>query len=218
MYFDEDGEQTAEPAVFLSCRNNGNLPDRTVAVMMMRPLIRSGLSSLALVAILFTPTSAFTIINLPTVPLRAASIGFYGGKHNINIGRQQHRCGEKSVSTTGTSTRMKLSLVTDDELETDHVPLKEDLDFKKAVEEVKGAALNVTESSVKLTSTIVTKGPGIIGRLFKSLISKEFRYVLMFIYIYCHKHATKILTISCRQKERYTETRKTLQIGLDGSV
>lgn len=175
MYFDEDGEQTAEPAAFLSCRNNENLPDRTVAVMMMRPLVRSRLSSLALVAILFTPASAYTIRILPTVSLRAASIGFYGGKHNINIGRQQHRCGEKSVSTTGTSTRMNLSLVTDDELEMDHVPLKEDLDFKKAVEKVKGAALNVTESSVKLTSTIVTKGPGIIGRLFKSLISKEFR-------------------------------------------
>lgn len=55
------------------------------------------------------------------------------------------------------------------------IPLKEDEEFIKAVEEVKGAALNVTESSVKLTSTIVTKGPGIIGRLLQALMAKEFR-------------------------------------------
>lgn len=75
---------------------------------------------------------------------------------------------------------MYLSAITDAEFdvgddEVQDIPLKEDLDFKKAVEEVKDAALNVTESSVKLTSTIVTKGPGIFMRLLKTVLSKEFR-------------------------------------------
>lgn len=75
------------------------------------------------------------------------------------------------------------SSVTDEHLpeesepKTELKPLKEDEDFIKAVEEVKDAALNVTESSVKLTSTIVTRGPGIIGRLLQALVAKEFRYV-----------------------------------------
>lgn len=63
----------------------------------------------------------------------------------------------------------------EEEEEIEHIPLKEDEDFKSAVTEVKEAALNVTESSVKLTSTIVTKGPGIIGRLLMTVLSKEFR-------------------------------------------
>ncbi len=77
---------------------------------------------------------------------------------------------------------MYLSAITDAEFdvgddEVQDIPLKEDLDFKKAVEEVKDAALNVTESSVKLTSTIVTKGPGIFMRLLKTVLSREFRCV-----------------------------------------
>ena len=75
---------------------------------------------------------------------------------------------------------MYLSAVTNADIGDDEVqdiPLKEDVDFQKAVEEVKDAALNVTESSVKLTSTIVTKGPGIFMRLLKTVLSKEFRCV-----------------------------------------
>jgi len=69
-----------------------------------------------------------------------------------------------------------LSAVTNDQLpEDDPVPLKDDEEFIKAVVEVKHAALNVTESSVKLTSAIVTKGPGIIGRLLSASVDKEFK-------------------------------------------
>jgi hypothetical protein len=79
-----------------------------------------------------------------------------------------------------------LSAVTNDQLpedsadadiEKDPVPLKEDEEFIKAVVEVKYAALNVTESSVKLTSAIVTKVPGILGRLLGASVDREFRYV-----------------------------------------
>lgn len=59
----------------------------------------------------------------------------------------------------------------------DPVPLKEDEEFIEAVKEVKDAAINVTESSVKLVTTAVTKGPGIIGRLVSAVASKELRYV-----------------------------------------
>ena len=55
------------------------------------------------------------------------------------------------------------------------VPLKEDEKFIAAVNEVKVAAQNVTESAGKLTTTIVSKGPGILGRLFMALVSKEMR-------------------------------------------
>jgi len=72
-----------------------------------------------------------------------------------------------------------LSAVTNDQLpEDDPVPLKDDEEFIKAVVEVKHAALNVTESSVKLTSAIVTKGPGIIGRLLSASVDKEFKRIL----------------------------------------
>ena len=184
MKFGEDGGPA--PAVFLSSGNQRNGNHRTMPLT----ITRYGLASLAMVATLVSPTSAFFHGNLPPLPSRASSIGFHGGKlrcppqlkcePNANllklIARQHNqKWREKSGSTT--STRMNMSLVTDDEFETDHVPLKEDENFKKAVEEVKDAALNVTESSVKLTSTIVTKGPGIIGRLLTALLSKEFRYV-----------------------------------------
>ncbi len=53
--------------------------------------------------------------------------------------------------------------------------LKEDEEFIAAVEEVKDAAKNVTASTVNLTSKIVTKGPGIIGRLLGCQITTGLR-------------------------------------------
>ena len=40
---------------------------------------------------------------------------------------------------------------------------------------VKEAAINVTKSSVQLTSAIVLKGPGIFWRVFTALVDEEMR-------------------------------------------
>lgn len=73
-----------------------------------------------------------------------------------------------SESTEGT---------TDEDNEFEAPSLKENEEFIAAVTEVKAAAKNVTESTVALTSTIVKKGPDIIGMLLSALLSKELRYV-----------------------------------------
>ena len=147
-------------------------------------------------AMFLLPTAAFTNEIISRVPARAVSIGIGSGSHmniqsSINSphrdagyrlakfrnARGRKNFGQRFQHTEATT--VHLSAVTNDEFvdeDVEHVPLKEDEDFKRAVEEVKGAALNVTESSVKLTSTIVTKGPGIIGRLFMTIFSKQFRY------------------------------------------
>jgi len=57
----------------------------------------------------------------------------------------------------------------------ERLPLMENEEFILAVKEVKSAAQNVTESAGKLTTTIISKGPGILGRLFMVLVSKEMR-------------------------------------------
>lgn len=53
--------------------------------------------------------------------------------------------------------------------------LREDEEFITAVQEVKGAAQNVTSSAGELTKTIVTNGPNIMLALFNAMVSKEMR-------------------------------------------
>ncbi len=64
---------------------------------------------------------------------------------------------------------------TEEDSEDEFKSLKEDEEFIAAVEEVRDAAKNVTASTVNLTSKIVTKGPGIIGRLLGCQITKGLR-------------------------------------------
>mmetsp|Transcript_6246 Transcript_6246/g.6992 ORF Transcript_6246/g.6992 Transcript_6246/m.6992 type:complete len:685 (+) Transcript_6246:312-2366(+) len=82
----------------------------------------------------------------------------------------------KSKEKKRTSPLMASLIDDSDETEIkDPIPLKDDKEFIAAVKEVKEAALNVTASSVQLTSAIVTKGPGILRRLFAMVVSKELR-------------------------------------------
>jgi hypothetical protein len=128
--------------------------------------------------------------NLPRLPSRAGSIGGHTNTQSFvnsaSVGYRQSQVqmnfrNGKRLRFGKDETLINLSSLADagyvEDEDVEDVPLKEDEAFQKAVEEVKDAALNVTESSVKLTSTIVTKGPGIIGRLLKAVLSKEFRYV-----------------------------------------
>jgi len=143
---------------------------------------RFGMLPLLMVT-LFTPTEAFLSgRHLPMIPSRLSSnsqtkispmnLATTTGLHSYRSPWNKFRKCQRMETVA------YLSAVTNDQLpEDDPVPLKDDEEFIKAVVEVKHAALNVTESSVKLTSAIVTKGPGIIGRLLSASVDKEFKYV-----------------------------------------
>mmetsp|Transcript_5087 Transcript_5087/g.7165 ORF Transcript_5087/g.7165 Transcript_5087/m.7165 type:complete len:668 (+) Transcript_5087:227-2230(+) len=87
---------------------------------------------------------------------------------------------DKWVNNPSKVTALLSTIAGENELEEEgsddtFIPLKEDEDFKAAVEEVKGAAKNVTLSTVNLTSTIVTNGPSILGRLIGCIATKGLR-------------------------------------------
>ena len=67
------------------------------------------------------------------------------------------------------------------------ISLREDKEFKAAVEEVKDAAKNVTSSAIGLTTTIATKGPGILGRLLAAIVSIELRLVHIIVYSFLYR-------------------------------
>jgi hypothetical protein len=75
--------------------------------------------------------------------------------------------------------RLSSSSMTNENHEPDTtvIPLKEDEEFISAVNDVKEAAKNVTTSSVQFTSAIVSKGPGIVWRLFSTVVRKPIRCV-----------------------------------------
>lgn len=146
--------------------------------------------SLSLVSLL-APTQAFQSgSHLPMIPSRLSSIsqtkmlprnlasttGFCSYKSSCNKSRICQRMETVAYLSAVTNDQLPEDSA-DADIEKEPVPLKEDEEFIKAVVEVKYAALNVTESSVKLTSAIVTKVPGILGRLLGASVDREFRYV-----------------------------------------
>jgi hypothetical protein len=66
------------------------------------------------------------------------------------------------------------------------ISLKEDEEFKAAVKDVKDAAKNVTSSAIGLTTTIASKGPGILVRLLFAIVSVELRLVHIVICAFLH--------------------------------
>jgi len=163
------------------------------------------IAALVMLCTLLTPAHALLHSNLPHVPTRAAAFTRIGGRSHATlpppmrltsattylpfnrIGKQENYYKEKgrpatiaylsAITADDDSETERVPLTEDEDEEFTRVPLMEDEEFKAALEEVKDAAKNVTESSVKFTSAIVTKGPGIIGRLLGTLVSKGFRYV-----------------------------------------
>ena len=80
--------------------------------------------------------------------------------------------------TTDTSSKQNETAIHDPE---EILILQDDLaareELEAAVKEVKEVFTEVTESTGKLTGTIIEKGPGIFTRFMRTLVSKEMRYV-----------------------------------------
>lgn len=111
-----------------------------------------------------------------SIPRAANNIDYMRCRENKCVQIQPNK---RSKATTALLSSSAVQQPEDSDIEKvdDPVSLKEDEEFIEAVKEVKDAAINVTESSVKLVTTAVTKGPGIIGRLVSAVASKELRYV-----------------------------------------
>lgn len=145
--------------------------------------------SLSLAA-MFTPTQAFLSASyrIPVIPSRVSS----KCQTKIPFMNLAPSASNKSRISKRFGTIVYLSAIAEDQMPEDAadsdlteealtlkqpLKLKEDEEFIKAIQEVKGAALNVTESSVQFTSAIIKKGPGIIGRLLAALVDTQLWYV-----------------------------------------
>jgi len=145
--------------------------------------ISVGMLSLSLAAIC-TPTQAFlsASYHIPMIPSRVSSNSqtkmppMNLAPSAPNKSRISQRLGTISYLSTIAEDHMPEDAA-DSDLTKEPIPLKEDEEFIKAVQELKGAALNVTESSVQLTSAIIKKGPGIIGRLLAAVADNQLGYV-----------------------------------------